>query len=59
MSQAKNQNNGSNTSTTSRDTGCLTCMNLYDNRYCIKWRDVVPDEIQKDGCEEIDQFPPF
>jgi len=38
---------------------CDNCMNLYDDRYCIKWKDVVPDEAKKNGCEEIDQFPPF
>lgn len=45
--------------TTSPSRGCRTCMNLYDNRYCTKWRDVVPDEAQEHGCEEIDQYPPF
>jgi hypothetical protein len=39
--------------------GCSSCVNLYDGKYCIKWRDVVPEEVQKYGCEEIDQYPPF
>lgn len=38
---------------------CKDCMNLYDGKYCTKWRDVVPEEVQAHGCEEIDQFPPF
>lgn len=40
-------------------TSCENCMNLYDGRYCTKWRDVVPEDARKTGCEEIDQFPPF
>ena len=38
---------------------CDSCMNLFDEKYCKKWRDVVPEETRKNGCEEIDQFPPF
>ena len=40
-------------------TSCKDCMNLYDGKYCTKWRDVVPEEVQPHGCEEIDQYPPF
>jgi hypothetical protein len=43
----------------SSSEGCSSCVNLYDGKYCIKWRDVVPEEVQKHGCEEIDQYPPF
>ena len=40
-------------------TSCKDCMNLYDGKYCTKWRDIVPEEFQANGCEEIDQYPPF
>lgn len=43
----------------SQTSECRTCTHLVDERYCMKWRDIVPDEVQKDGCNEWTQDPPF
>jgi hypothetical protein len=56
VNQNQNQN-GCNTQTIFN--GCRSCMCLYDDRYCKKWRDIVPDDVMKVGCDEIDEEPPF
>lgn len=41
------------------DPGCRSCQSLFDGRYCIHWRDIIPDDVFREGCAEIDQYPPF
>jgi hypothetical protein len=38
---------------------CRTCTHLIDNRYCLRWRDIVPEEAQEDGCDEWTDELPF
>jgi hypothetical protein len=42
-----------------KDFKCRTCNHLVDNRYCMRWRDIVPDGTQKDGCDEWEDDVPF
>lgn len=55
----RQQDEKKNGSTTSCGTSCRDCVKLYDGRYCLHWRDVVPADVMEKGCDEIDQFPPF
>lgn len=49
----------STTTTSLSSDGCAVCFRFYDGKYCTLWRDIVPEEIQKTGCERLDHIPPF
>lgn len=38
---------------------CKTCTHLIDGRYCLRWRDIVPDDVQAKGCEDWTDEVPF
>lgn len=41
------------------EPGCKMCQSLHDDKYCNHWRDVIPDDIIRTGCSEINEYPPF
>jgi hypothetical protein len=45
--------------TTYPSSSCYNCIDLLDRRYCLHWRDVVPEETLNEGCSERNPYPPF
>jgi len=46
-------------STMTSRSRCDDCTHLVDGRYCLKWRDIVPDAAKIGGCDEFTDAPPF
>jgi|14BtaG_2_1085337.scaffolds.fasta_scaffold23326_2 hypothetical protein len=55
----ENTTRSNNSNISYADQGCRGCMNFYDGKYCKKWRDIVPKDVVSEGCDAVDQFPPF
>ena len=30
---------------------CGTCLNMIDAKYCLHWRDIVPDDAKVKDCD--------